>query len=96
MDNEQGQVIIKAENSLAVGRRSVNRKKILFASIQAVKLVKTIRGNFIDIYSPITKVQRTGRRSFRDIRDQRVEHYPDSHFLSLIYVSLCATFIFSL
>lgn len=51
MDNEQGQVMIKAENSLAVGRRPINREKILFASIQAAKLVKSIRRNFIDICS---------------------------------------------
>lgn len=66
MDNEQGQVTTKAENNLAVGWRPVNRENILFASIQAAKLVKSIGGNFIATCGPITKVQRTGRLSFRD------------------------------
>ena len=83
-----------------MGQRPANSKKdIIFASIHTrlitVMLVKSTRGNFTDKYNMITKVQRTGRVSFRDIWDQGVEHHPEPHTPPLTCASLCACFILS-
>lgn len=68
------------------------RKDIIFAWVHTrllkVKLVKALRGNFIDICNPITKGQRTSSVSFRDIQNWEVEHQTDSHLPAHISASV--------